>query len=126
MRCAAVGLAAPKIVPKVGSSSGIPTESCGCAESSAAAAGAIAIAIWARSVPFPKCSRSESAAEPKRALRTASTRIQRSGYFFTAARFFCSQQAAAAAICGVAAEVPAPSKSISAGQAYLAHAVLGV
>ena len=93
-----------------------------------AAAGACASASWARNSPRPRrlLSCAFSFALPNNALRIASTRIHPFGYASTAARLRCSQSAAAAATCGVAAEVPWPSKSMISLQPHRAHGTFGV
>jgi hypothetical protein len=59
----------------------------------------------------------------KSAFRTASTRRQSPG---STALYLSIQSAAAAAICGVAEDVPAPLRRTCSGQPYTAHGMFGV
>ncbi len=92
--------------------------------------GSMASARLARSTPLPSFwllpPSALLSAEVKRAWRTASTRIHGSPYCATRARCLVSQRAAAAATCGVALEVPAPSRSTTFPAPCSAHGMLGV
>ena len=83
-------------------------------------------AAAARSTPRPTNSRGAPggvAAVPKSACRTISTRRQSRG---KTCLYFSNQSAAAAATCGVAADVPSPSNRTASGQPKRAHGTLGV
>ena len=87
-------------------------------------AGSVASAACTRNAPCPKnFSRSGIVlfALPNSAARTISTFIQCSVQVLNAVLFFVIHKAAAAAICGVAADVPRPSKSTTELQPNFAH-----
>ena len=75
------------------------------------------------STPLPKCFSSPFLAVENRALRTASTRRQSRGSSFL---YFSIHIAAAAATCGVAAEVPSPFRRTVFGQPNRAQGMFGV
>jgi hypothetical protein len=74
-------------------------------------------------MPLPKCSRFPFIAVSNSALRTASTRRQVRGSTFL---YFSIHSAAAAATCGVAADVPSPLSRTMSSQPKRAHGMLGV
>src|SRR4026209_2208078 len=75
-------------------------------------------------MPLPKCFLSDfSFAELNSALRTASTRRQSRGNSFL---YFSNHRVAAAATCGVAAEVPSPFNRTIDAQPNRAQGMFGV